>query len=284
MCTTLQLRGYSFGMSPESLLKCLEGLEPDFVRASQMALRMQRGVQSYNKLQTGNPAVDIVTEADLATQESILKAMLTTPLIGCRLLAEEDTGSVQAFAAESDFYLALDPIDGTAVYAKGGEHFSTIVSLHDGDNFLYMFIYFPAWDWTLRIARGTYVAVGTAPKLPVLDESEKSIIYWSGSPERNLAKNVLLDLAANGLQFRRMSSFGKVVGSIELFATGKIAGVYYENMNVYDGCAEYAIASGRGQPLYSDRTSGRLHLSDIRVSQKGLYYPGHYLVLSNPLK
>ena len=103
--------GYSLRMSPESLLECLEGLEPDFVRASQTALRMQRGVQSYNKLQTGNPAVDIVTEADLATQETILKALRSTSLIGCRLLAEEDTESVQAFAAESKFYLALDPIE-----------------------------------------------------------------------------------------------------------------------------------------------------------------------------
>jgi fructose-1,6-bisphosphatase/inositol monophosphatase family enzyme len=271
-------------MSPEPLIECLEDLEADFVRASQTALRMQRGVQSYNKLQTGNPAVDIVTEADLATQEAILKAFRSTPLIGCRLLAEEDTESVQAFAAESDFYLALDPIDGTAVYARGGEHFSTIVSLHDGNDFLYMFIHFPAWDWTLKMARGKYVALGTTPKLPVLADSENAIIYWSGSPERNLAKDILLNVEANGLKFRRMSSFSKVVGSIELFAAGKVAGVYYENMNVYDGCAEYAIASGRGQPLYSNSISGKLQLSDIRRSQKGLYYPGYYLVLSNPLK
>ena len=224
------------------------------------------------------------TEADLATQEAILKALRSTPLIGCRLLAEEDTASVEAFAAESNFYLALDPIDGTAVYARGGEHFSTIVSLHDGDDFLYMFIHFPAWDFTLRIARGKYVAVGTTPKLPALDDSENTIVYWSGNPERNLAKEILLDVESNGLKFRRMSSFGNVVGSIELFAASKIAGVYYENMNVYDGCAEYAIASGRGQPLYSDRTSRKLHLSDIRRNQKGLYYPGYYLVLTKPLK
>jgi fructose-1,6-bisphosphatase/inositol monophosphatase family enzyme len=271
-------------ISSESLLRCLENLEPSFVEASQAALRMQACVQSYNKLRTGNPAVDIVTEADLATQEAILKALRSTPLIECRLLAEEDTESVEAFAAESNFYLALDPIDGTAVYARGGEHFSTIVSLHDGDDFLYMFIYFPAWDWALRMARGKYVSVGTPPKLPVLDDSENTIIYWSGSPEQNLAKQILVNVEANGLKFRQMSSFEKVVGSIELFAAGKIAGVYYENMNVYDGCAEYAIASGRGQPLYSDRTSGKLHLSDIRRSQKGLYYPGYYLVLSNSLK
>jgi fructose-1,6-bisphosphatase/inositol monophosphatase family enzyme len=282
--STQEARGIAMSISPESVVECLEGLEADFVRASQAALRMQKGVQSFSKLQTGNPAVDIVTEADLVTQESILKCMRSTALTGCRLLAEEDTESVQAFASEGNFCLGLDPIDGTAVYARGGQHFSTIVSLHDGETFLYMFIHFPAWDWTLKVVRGKYVAVGAAPKLPVLDNSENIIVYWSGGPEQNLAKQVLLDIEAKGLKFRRMSSFGKVAGSIELFATGKIAGVYYENMNVYDGCAEYAIASGRGQPLYSGAGSGKLRLSDIRRNEKGLYYPGYYLVLTDPLK
>jgi len=147
-----------------------------------------------------------------------------------------------------------------------------------------MFIHFPAWNWTLKVARGEYVAVGTAPKLPVLDEAEKSIIYWSGAPESYVSAELLSALEINGLTLRRMSSFAIGVGTIELFATNKIAGVYYENMNVYDGCAEYAIASSRGQPLYSDVGSGTLRLSDIRSSQKGLYYPGYYLVLTRPLK
>ena len=271
-------------MNTESLVECLEGLEPAFVQASQRALRMQKGVQSFNKLQTGNPAIDIVTEADLATQELILKAMRSTALTGCRLLAEEDTESVQAFAAESNLYLGLDPIDGTAVYARGAQHFSTIVSLHNGEDFLYMFIHFPAWDWTLKVARGKYVAVGTAPKLPVLNDAERSIIYWSGKPESNMPAELLSALDINGLRLRRMSSVAKGVETIELFATNKIAGVYYENMNVYDGCAEYAIASGRGQPVYSNVGSGKLRLSDIRSSQKGLYYPGYYLVLTRPMK
>jgi hypothetical protein len=36
--------------------------------------------------------------------------------------------------------------------------------------------------------------------------------------------------------------------------------------------------------LYSNSASGKLQLSDIRRSEKGLYYPGYYLVLTNSLK
>jgi fructose-1,6-bisphosphatase/inositol monophosphatase family enzyme len=271
-------------MNPELLVECLEKLEPVFVQAGRAALRMQANVKQYNKLQTGNPAIDIVTEADLATQESILRAMRSTSLVSCRLLAEEDTESVQAFAPESNYYLGIDPIDGTAVYARGGEHFSTIISLHDGERFLYMFIYFPAWDWALKIARGTYTAAGSPPNLSMFGHLEKTIVYWSGEPIANIPAETLSAIKVEGLEFRKMSYLNIGIGSIELFAMGKIAGVYYENMNVYDGCAEYVIASGRGQPVYSSSISGKLQLSDIRVSQKGLYYPGYYLVLTNSLK
>jgi fructose-1,6-bisphosphatase/inositol monophosphatase family enzyme len=271
-------------MNAESLVECLENLEPAFVQSGQTARRMQGSAKQYNKLQTGNPAVDIVTEADLATQESILGAMRSTLLVGCRLLAEEDTESVRAFAPESNFYLGIDPIDGTAVYARGGEHFSTIVSLHNGEKFLYMFIYFPAWDWALKIARGTYTASGSPPNLSMFDNLERTIVHWSGDPKANIPPETLAAIKAEGLELRKMSSLGIRSGTIELFALRKIAGVYYENMNVYDGCAEYVIASGRGQPLYSNSASGNLQLSDIRKSAKGLYYPGYYLVLANPLK
>src|SRR5262245_4225984 len=271
-------------MNAESLVECLENLEPIFVQAGQAALRVQGSVKHYSKLQTGNPAVDIVTEADLATQELILGAMRSTSLVGCRLLAEEDTPSVKAFAPDSNFYLGIDPIDGTAVYARGGEHFSTIVSLHNGERFLYMFIYFPAWGWALKIAQGTFTVSGNPPNLSIFDRLESTVVYWSGDPEANIPAEILSAIKAKGLEFRKMSYLGIGAGSIELFALRKIAGVYYENMNVYDGCAEYVIASGRGQPVYSNSASGSLQLSNIRRSQKGLYYPGYYLVLTNPLK
>jgi fructose-1,6-bisphosphatase/inositol monophosphatase family enzyme len=277
-------RGSSFSMNAESLVECLETLEPIFVQAGQTALRMQGSVNYYNKLQTGNPAVDIVTEADLATQEAILTAMRSTPLVECRLLAEEDTETVKAFAPESNFYIGIDPIDGTAVYARGGEHFSTIISLHDGEKFLYMFIYFPAWDWTVKIARGKYTSLGSAPNLSMFDHLQKTVVYWSGKPKANIPEEILSAIKAKGLEFRKMSSLGIGIGTIELFTSRKIAGVYYENMNVYDGCAEYVIASSRGQPLYSNSASGNLQLSHICKSEKGNHYPGYYLVLTNPVK
>jgi len=71
-----------------------------------------------------------------------------------------------------------------------------------------------------------------------------------------------------------MSAFGRSIGTIELFATKTIAGVYHESMNVYKDCAEYVIASGRAQPVFSDSTSDNLQLSDIQRMDKGLFLSG----------
>ena len=174
------------------LIKTLENLEPIFIQAGKLALKMQENVISHNKFNTGNSAADIVTEADLAVQEFLLNEMLKTDLINCYLLAEENTVSAKKFNEEGKYFLSIDPIDDTALYAKGKEHFSTIISLHDGHKFLYMFIYFPAWDWIHKIVNDDYSIIGEAPNLP--DNAKDTILCWSGNPEKNIPEEVLNEL------------------------------------------------------------------------------------------
>lgn len=62
----------------------------------------------------------IVTDADLAAQEAVLRRLLDAGLAACRLVAEEDTPSVAAFRGGADApVLFVDPIDGTLTYALG---------------------------------------------------------------------------------------------------------------------------------------------------------------------
>lgn len=259
----------------------LQRLEPTFTESGRLARRMQRDVHSYNKRETGNPAGDIVTEADLAVQEFLLREMSKTDLINCRLFAEEDTPSTSAFNERGTYCLGIDPIDDTAIYARGGDHFSTIVSLHDGKNILYLFVHFPAWEWTLRVVNGTYSFSGATPRLPLPPEAQNTIVYWSGDPEEHLPKDLLLELADKGLSFHQLSGVTKDLGSIALFATDSIAGVYIETINAYDGLVEFGIASARGQRIYSGGPSGAIGLNAIEKKESGLYYPGYYLALSD---
>jgi fructose-1,6-bisphosphatase/inositol monophosphatase family enzyme len=261
------------------LLRALQYLEPTFLEAGQLAYGMQKNVRSYRKLETGDPVSDIVTEADLAVQELLLKAMSNTELVHCKLLAEEDTPATQLFNGTNGHYLSIDPIDDTAIYAKGGQHFSTIITLHDGKNVLYLFVYFPAWNWVHTVINGSYSVSGESPEFNLPADARKMIVYWSGNPEQNIPTEVLTDLRARGLRLSKVSNLVGF-GSLGPFAAGKVAGVYRENPNTYDGLSEYAIASARGGKVYASNGSGFLDLHDVREREKGLYYEGYYLALN----
>jgi len=256
------------------LIKTLQNLEPIFIQAGKLALKMQKGIDFHNKFNTGNPAADIVTEADLAVQEFLLSEIIKTDLINCCLLAEENTISTKEFNEQGKYFLGIDPIDDTAIYAKGGDHFSTIISLHDGEKLLYMFIYFPAWDWIHKIVNNDYSVLGKTPDLP--ENVRDTIFYWSGDLEKNIPEKVLNELKSKGIKFSCLKNTNLGVGCIAMFATNKIAGIYQENPNVYDGLVEYNIASAKGLKIYSSS----IDLTNIKKRETGLYYPGYYLALT----
>ena len=111
---------------------------------------MRATAKSKNKFNTGVAGIDIVTEADTAVQEMILSEMAKTKLVECKLIAEEDTPSVKKFKGTNGLVLALDPIDGTIIYASTGRFFSTIVSLYGKENFLYTFCNYPVVNWSAK--------------------------------------------------------------------------------------------------------------------------------------
>lgn len=262
-----------------NLVETLQSLEPLFVDAGTLALKMQKGVDHHNKYNTGNPLVNIVTKADLAVQEFLLKEIVKTELVNCHLLAEENTPLTKKFNDQGKYYLGIDPIDGTATYAKGGKCFSTIISLHDGVNILYVFGYYPALNWTYRVADNKYSAFGETPGFALPPELKSTIVYWLGNPERNLPKGVYEELKNGGIGFKTVLDIGEDVDSIIMLALNKVAGTYNENPNVYDGITEFSIASAKGMKIYSAAPNGNFDLSNIKKGESDFYYPGYYLTL-----
>lgn len=262
-------------MNPVEILK---SLEPVFIEAAQLAYKMQKGVKYHDKYNTGNPLADIVTEADLAVQEFLLKEIIKTDLVNCHLLAEENTPLAKKFNEQGKYYLGIDPIDGTATYAKGGKCFSTIISLHDGKNILYMFGYYPVLNWQYRVANNKYSESGEKPDFGLSPEMKNTIVYWSGNPEKNIPKEIYDELKNKGIGFKKVLNIDNDVDSITMLALNKIAGTYNENPNVYDGIAEFSIASAKGLKIYS---GDNFDLLNIKKRESGFYYPGYYLTLGD---
>ena len=73
--------------------------------------------------------LDLVTEADLASERLIL-SMLQEHFPGHQVVAEETAGeSTAAEAAKSDFTWYVDPLDGTANFSRGDTHFAVSLGL-----------------------------------------------------------------------------------------------------------------------------------------------------------
>jgi len=259
----------------ETLIK----LEPVFKQAGELACEMQATAKHHNKFNTGLHVTDIVTEADLAVQEFLLGEIAKTDLINCRLLAEEDTPKAKQFNERGNFYLAIDPIDGTAIYAKGGKQFSVIVSLHDGKNLLYTFKHFPALNWTQKIVGKQYFTAGQEPFFGPNDKKNK-IFYYIGSPENILSK-IYRQLTSKGLIFENCVDSAEDIDEASVYACGKAAGFYAQDPNVYDGLVSLHVAMAKGFTFYSGGPNGTLDLTNIQKRETGLYYPGYYLALNS---
>lgn len=261
-----------------NLVETLENLEPIFIEAAQLALKMQKGVGHRNKTNTGNEFADIVTEADLAVQEFLLKEIIKTDLVNCRLLAEENTTFTDRFNTQGKYYLSIDPIDGTATYAVGGEYFSTIIMLHDGKNILYMFDYFPVFNYFHKIVNNNYSTSGKAPDFSLPFETKNTIVYWSGNPGKNIPE-LYNELKNKGFDFKKVTDISNNLDATTLFTQNKVAGIYHENSNVYDGIVDLGIALAKGYKVYQGGPNGSFDLTNIQKREIGLYYPGYYLAL-----
>jgi len=229
-----------------NILEEIQKLEPTVKEAGQLAVKMQKTAKHRNKFNSGNAIVDIVTEADLAVQEFLLRELVKTPLADCKLLAEENTPTAEKFTGKLDYYLAIDPIDGTAIYARGLDFFSTIISVHDGEKPIYHFKYFPLLNWTQKIVENNYESTGNIPTLNLPAISDKTIIFYQGEPEKKLGK-IYDELISQGLTFSTVSSITENVDGTSLFILGEVAGYYCQDLNAYDALVNlhYAQATGK---------------------------------------
>ena len=176
--------------------------------------------------------------------------------------------------------ITIDPIDGTANYAKGEKFWSVIITFHDGKDILYMFNYFPAFNFIQKVVNNKYSSEGKLPDFPPLSDTESMIVYWSGKPKETLPSEIYEDLVKRKIIFKDMRDMA-YSDSATLLAEHRVAGAYAEDTNVYDGVTNLAIAQAKGMRIDFGGSNG-FSLSNIQKRESGYYYPGYYLVLDTP--
>jgi hypothetical protein len=122
---------------------------------------------------------------------------------------------------------------------------------------------------------------GVAPDFSLPPEAKKTIVYYEGNPEKNIPKEILDELKNQNISFKKRSIFSRDVSVTRMFICNKLAGVYMEDINVYDGLVDMDFALANGLRVYSGGPNGALDLSNIKKREYGLYYPGYFLALNN---
>jgi myo-inositol-1(or 4)-monophosphatase len=142
--------------------------------------------------------IDLVTEADLASERLIVDA-IRTQFPGQPILSEEGLGDLQKATGESPHLWIVDPLDGTINYAHG----------------------FPIWGVTLALAEHGQVVMGVNYD-PLLDElfwAERGQGAWFNGERIQVSTVARLRdaLVATGFAYKRATladtSQGKVPGN-----------------------------------------------------------------------
>jgi 3'(2'), 5'-bisphosphate nucleotidase len=236
-------------MDAKSLTAALSQHMPSVLRWSgALARQLRKHNIAVAGKHSGSAATDALTLADLGVQELIIGALrdLDRQFCRCRIEAEETTGDLARFAKESDFVLAIDPIDGTKQYRdRTGNGYSVMLHLRDRETVLFSLVYVPESG-----ANGTWVevrdgsifcgpddpskpAADILKAIPAVDRQtlpDSNKIYVVGFQEHDVDRG--RDLAAVGLQACTSDTIRGCV--YELCSRGQLGGALLHSPNVYD--------------------------------------------------
>jgi 3'(2'), 5'-bisphosphate nucleotidase len=131
----------------DNLVSLLALQLPQVMRwAGSVARRMRNFNIALEGKHSGSSNTDALTLADLTVQELLVGALRDGDPIfrQCRIEAEESTGDLARFAAEGEYTLALDPIDGTKQYRdKTGNGYSIILTLRSPQTVHFSLVFVP---------------------------------------------------------------------------------------------------------------------------------------------
>ncbi|MGV8833023.1 MAG: inositol monophosphatase family protein [Devosia sp.] len=208
-------------------------------------------------------AIDLVTEADLATEE-VIKAGIAQWMPEALFVGEESVAADPALLgrlAETDLAVVVDPIDGTANYAAGLPLFATMASVVSKGETIAGIIYDPMGDdWImaekgggawLRRPNGEAVRLNVAAALPVAEMVGCASLSYLPAAKR---PEVLTNLA----QVRVFSNFRCAGHEYRTLASGHAQFGCWNKLMPWDHLAGVLISQEAG--AYAARLDGQPYL------------------------
>jgi myo-inositol-1(or 4)-monophosphatase len=194
---------------------------------------------------------DLVTEADLASQEAIRSVVLAA--YPChRFLGEEETPSTAADASDSPYRWIVDPLDGTANYVHQMPNFSVSVALEHAGELLVGVVYDPIHEECFQagVQRGAQLngtplrSSDCAMLSEALVAASFSANVQRGSPEIDRFIDVLVECQS----LRRL---GSAALNLAYVAAGRLDAYYATSVRTWDVAAGVLLVRESGGVLSS---------------------------------
>lgn len=212
---------------------------------------------------TKTEAIDLVTEADVATEE-VIKAAIAQWMPEALFVGEESVAADPALLlalAEAELAVVVDPIDGTANYAAGLPLFATMAAVVSKGETIAGLIYDPMGDdWVmaekgggawLRRPNGEAVRMNVAAPLPLAQMVGTSSVAFMPAASR-------AQVLANFDKLRMVANFRCAGHEYRTFASGHGQFACYNKLMPWDHLAGTLISQEAG--AFAARLDGQPYL------------------------
>lgn len=281
------------------LITALRAETPDLLRwAGAIARQLRQFNISLAGKSSGNANTDALTLADITVQELLLAGLRDrSPLFRqCRIEAEEENGALDAFASESEFVIALDPIDGTKQFRdRSGDGWAVMLHVRTVSTVIYSLIFAPeagphgtwvqAYDDVVKcgpddLSRTAFECLESLPGQSRLSQPAQQNVYLIGFQTEDPARAKLVtDLGLRGFAPDDMP------GSIyPLMATGEFVGSLIHTPNIYDYPVSLHLARVLGGDSVWSHNQQPVNFSEMWLDEKAdmLRLPGIVATASDP--
>jgi len=220
---------------------------------------------------------DIVTDADFAAQRAILE-ILTKDFPDYAVLPEEERHDAQADLAAPVPTWVIDPLDGTANYARQFPAFSVAIGLvHQGEILLGV-IHDPMQGETFfaEQGRGAFIQYGGDSPQPmqvsrVADLDDVFVgVDWARDP--GTRQKVLQALVRVGAEARTLRAVGSAALGLAYVAAGRLDGYFHLAFQPWDVAAGAVLVTEAGGQLSApDGSEWRLGNMQLVASNRVLH-------------
>ncbi|MEE3370874.1 MAG: inositol monophosphatase family protein [Planctomycetota bacterium] len=222
----------------------------DFIKVCERAaraggdvlLKWQQRIQAREK----GPK-DLVTQADIESQEVIQEILLKAfPDHG--FLGEEDPlGAVEGPPAEGEYCWVVDPLDGTANYVHGLQSFAVSIALRCGGDVIAGTVYDPIRDECYNAVRGEGAwlngAAIAASGCRVLEQALVAVSFPASVPRGSEEIAGFIEVLHRSRAVRRL---GSAALNLSYLAAGRLDGYWASSVKIWDVAAGVLLVQEAG--------------------------------------